>query len=104
MSKSRQVRKYDHEFKQRAVQLYRTNEKSYETISEELGIPAATLVGWVKNPRYADLETTSGQLSVQNSEFFKEFKSLKRELSIAQEERDILKKALAIFSVDVPKR
>lgn len=104
MSKSRQVRKYDHEFKQRAVQLYRTNEKSYEKISEELGIPTATLVGWVRNPRYADFSTASGQLNVQNNDLLQQFKSLKREFSIVQEERDILKKALAIFSVGVPKR
>lgn len=104
MSKSRQVRKYDQEFKQRAVELYRTSEKSYERISEELGIPTATLVGWVRNPRYANPETASNPTSTESIELGKEFKSLKRELAIAKEERDILKKALAIFSMDVPKR
>lgn len=105
MSTSREVRKYDDEFKRRAVQLYRTSEKSYETISEQLGIPTATLVGWVRHPRYANLEATANNLRpAENLELGSEYKALKRELAIAKEERDILKKALAIFSLDVPKR
>jgi transposase len=101
MSKNnRQIRQYDEEFKRRAVQLYRSNSKSYITLSEELGIPVSTLVGWVQNCRYANPETSSAP---ENSDVIKEFKLLKKELAIIKEERDILKKALAIFSVDVPK-
>jgi transposase len=104
MSKSREIRKYDEEFKRRAVQLYRTNEKSYETISEQLGIPIATLVTWVRHPRYANFEAATNPCVAKNIELSGEYKALKRELALAKEERDILKKALAIFSLDVPKR
>ena len=97
--RSRKVRKYDEEFKRRAVELSITTGKSYEKLSEELGIPANTLYGWSKNPRYAP---AVGQTAVENN-VTKELKALKRELSIIKEERDILKKALAIFSGDVPK-
>lgn len=101
-NKNRQVRKYDNEFKRRAVQLYRANKKSYATLSEELGIPTATLVGWIKHPDFINSETQTSA-STESSEIIKEFKLLKRELAVIKEERDILKKALAIFSVDVPK-
>ena len=70
--------------------------------SEELGIPTATLVRWIKHPDFIHSETPTSA-STENSEILKEFKLLKRALAVIKEERDILKKALAIFSVDVPK-
>ena len=97
-TRSRKVRKYDEEFKRRAVELSLTTGKSCEKLSEDLGIPANTLYSWSKNPRYAP----TGQAAIENNAA-KELKALKRELSIIKEERDILKKALAIFSGDVPK-
>src|SRR5271154_3050241 len=97
-NRSKKLRKYDEEFKRRAVQLYIAGDKSYETLGEELGIPTNTLVCWVKHPRYAYSQSTAVAQSIgENSEMVKEFKALKRELSIIKEERDILKKALAIF-------
>jgi transposase len=98
--KGKKLRKYDEEFKRRAVQLYTSTGKSCEILSEELGIPVNTLYAWVRHPRYA----CAGQANGENSELIKEFKALRRELTIVKEERDILKKALAIFSEDVPKK
>ena len=92
--RSRKVRKYDEEFKRRAVELSIKTGKSYEKLSEELGIPANTLYSWSKNPRYAP---APGQADIENS-VVKELKALKRELSIIKEERDILKKAAAYFA------
>jgi len=103
-NRGKKLRKYDEEFKSRAVQLYLTGGKSCETLGEELGVSANTLYAWVRNPRYAYSQTPgTGRPSGEASEIIKEFKALKRELSIVKEERDILKKALAIFSEDVPK-
>jgi transposase len=102
--KGKKLRKFDEEFKRRAVQLYMSSEKSYETLGEELGISANTLHSWVKHPRYAHPKPASAaQSSSEGGETIKELKALKRELSIVKEERDILKKALAIFSGDAPK-
>ena len=103
-NKGKKLRKYDEEFKRRAVQLYIGSGKSCEVLGGELGISGNTLYAWVKHPRYAYSEGhTAGQANGE-SEFIKEFKALKRELSIVKDERDILKKALAIFSEDVPKK
>jgi transposase len=101
--KGRKVRKYDEEFKRRAVELYITAEKSCEKLGEELGISGNTLYSWVKNPKYFQSVASTTRVAAE-SPVMKEIKALKRELSITKEERDILKKALAIFSGDVPKR
>src|SRR5947209_19937574 len=99
MSKTKTIRKFDEEFKRRAVQLFRSGWKSYRVLAEELGISVNTLHGWIKPPRYMSPTGTNGE----DNDVVRQFKALRRELSIVKEERDILKKALAIFSGDVPR-
>ena len=43
----RQLRNYDQAFKLSAVKLYQTSGRPYQQIANELGVPVATLVGWV---------------------------------------------------------
>lgn len=89
-------RKYDREFKLNAVKLYQESGKSLETISNNLGIPMTTLAGWVKQCKEHG-ETSfvgSGTVMPCNEELFR----LRRELADIKQERDILKKAVAIFS------
>ena len=97
------MRKYDAEFKQRAVKLYRSSEKSYTELGTELGIPPATLSTWIHNTKKIAQQPSVGQ-NDKGGDFSQELRHLKRELSVLKEERDILKKALAIFSIDAPKR
>lgn len=91
-----QPRQYDREFKRNAVKLCREGEKRYVEIAENLGIPESTLRGWVKQfEEYGDKSFPgSGIVMPQNEEVFR----LRRELANVKEERDILKKAMAIFS------
>ncbi len=99
MSKTkRKVRKYDKEFKERAVKLYHSSDKSYEELGVELGIPPATLSTWVHTSK--QLSAKSNQKSSNDIDTSKELQRLKRDLAVTKEERDILKKALAIFSGD----
>ena len=95
MSKEvRNVRNYDDEFKRRAVQLHHKTGKSFSGMAKELGIPAATLAGWIYSKKYY-----TGTVTEENiAGLHQELKELKQELGIIKEERDILKKALAIFS------
>jgi transposase len=95
MSK-RTIRSYDKEFKINAVSLYKGSGKSYSEISKELGIPAATLVGWVKDQEHSGAESFPGKGNIKQSDM--EVVQLRKELAIVREERDILKKALGIFS------
>ena len=47
MTSERKIRAYDKEFKLNAVKLYKERGRSLSQVSEELGIPSATLAGWI---------------------------------------------------------
>lgn len=90
----RHKRNYDEEFKRQAVRLYFEQDKSYKRLGDELNVPEATLAGWVSSGKYHG--GPPGQ--VMEAETLAELKRLRAELLDVREERDILKKALAIFS------
>ncbi len=92
----RKVRTYDKEFKLNAVKLYLTSGRPYEEVSDELGIPVGTLVTWVQGHKKDGVEAFPGKGHVKPSDV--EVVNLRKELAIVREERDILKKALGIFS------
>lgn len=92
----RKVRKYDKEFKINAVNLYLKGSRSYDQVGEELGIPGATLASWVEKHRNEGDEAFPGKGHLRPSDA--EIMQLRKELAIVKEERDILKKALGIFS------
>lgn len=83
-------RKYDEEFKREAIRLAKAGGKTISAVAKDLGMKKGTLYGWV----YNSAETETGEI-VTNSELTK----LRRELADVKMERDILKKAVAIFSV-----
>jgi transposase-like protein len=89
-------RKYDREFKLNAVKLYRESGKSLAKVAQDLGIPLTTLAQWVKQfqEQGEDSFVGSGALMPCNEEVFR----LRKELADVKQERDILKKAVAIFS------
>jgi transposase-like protein len=96
MSK-RESRSYDKEFKVNAVRLYLEKGCSYKELSRELGIPDTTLRGWVDNYKKEGEGAFPGKGYIKPSEA--EMARLHKELQIVREERDILKKALGIFSL-----
>ena len=86
-----QGRKFDDEFKREAVRLVKDRgSKTITAIARDLGITSSTLHTW-KNK---SVEMPGGEI-VTNSEI----SALKRKLADVTMERDILKKAVAIFSV-----
>jgi transposase len=90
----REVRQYDQGFKEQAVRLYMSRETSYPKLGKELGVPSSTLAAWVREYSTAlEKDSHSSALNVHE-----EMKKLRKEVSHLREERDILKKALAIFS------
>jgi len=93
----RDRRKYSKEFKQDAVDLLRAGDKSGRQIASDLGIDCSMLSRWSREfpaPDDASPESEDEQVTISA----KELKKLQRELAIVREERDILKKAVAIFS------
>jgi transposase len=89
-------RKYDAEFKRQAVRLMQESGKSVNEIAADLGVTSKMLYRW----RQA-LEQGGEQAFLGNGRLKPEdeyVRRLERELEIARQERDILKKAIAIFS------
>ncbi len=93
MIKSR--RKYSKDFKIECVQyLLRFPEKSNKEIAVELGINYDLLIRWKREYEKSNENAFPGNGNPIDAELFQ----LKKELASVKEERDILKKALAIFS------
>lgn len=89
-------RNYTREFKLEAIRLYETTDKSMAQVERELGITETLLSKWVRKHR-AEPEQAfpgKGKLSSQDEKL----RQLKREIEILRQEREILKKAVAIFS------
>jgi transposase len=84
------------EFKVEAVQLAQSSGKPLAQIARDLGIADSTLHHWCKlfSEQGGQAFPGSGHQTLQEEEM----RRLKRELDITRQERDILKKALAIFS------
>jgi len=89
-------RQYDREFKLNAVKLFRESGKSIADIASDLGIPMSTLATWTKQFKEFGNESFpgSGVLKPCDQELYR----LRKELADVKQERDILKKAVAIFS------
>lgn len=94
---NRSRRKYSKELKVDAVELMMRSNKSFTETAASLGIRANLLRRWEKE--YSANKTApfhgSGHLKDPEDE---RFRKLERELRIVTEEREILKKALAVFS------
>jgi len=87
-------RTYDRQFKLDAVDLVITHKRSVASVARDLGISDQSLQNW-KREVLADREKAfPGNGNVRDTEFH----AMERRALIAEEERDILKKALAVFS------
>ena len=88
-------RTYDKEFKINALELYKKGKTGTE-ICRDLGVPESTFWGWLKQYSTEGMEsfTGSGNVKPINQETLQ----LRKELDDVKMERDILKKALDIFS------
>jgi transposase-like protein len=89
------ARTYDKEFKLNALSLYNGG-KSARQVCKDLGIPESTFSGWIKQHATGGEKDFTGSGNVRFSN--QEMHALKKELEDVRTERDILKKALAIFS------
>ena len=92
----KEQRTYTREFKQEAVQLVRSSDKSQAQIARDLGIADSTLHHWCKlfSERGEQAFPGSGHQTPQEEEL----RQLRRENDLLRQERDILKKAIGIFS------
>ena len=87
---------YTQEFKREAVRLAQTSGKPIAQVARELGISDTAIYQWRKALAAHGDEAFpgSGHQTAQEEEL----RRLKRELEVTRQERDILKKALIVFS------
>lgn len=88
-------RLYDPEFKRDALRLLESSGRTAKAIEEELGLYSGAIKNWKVElaAKGEDAFPGIGHLSEKDEEL----RRLKRENEILREERDILKKAAAIF-------
>jgi transposase len=91
-------RKYDPEFKREAVRLVVEEGLSVRETERNLGITYGVLKGWVQKHHDHQDAAFVGNASPLSPEA--ELKQLRKENDQLRRERDILKKAVAIFSTD----
>lgn len=95
---TRQVKRYTKEFKQEAVSLALKSPSVGHT-AKELGIPPATLNTWVHNlKKKGDITKVDADSGKDMATLIAENRRLHKELAIAKEEKEILKKAAAYFA------
>lgn len=98
MSKKRKSRRYAKEFKLEALQLLKTSGKSGAQIERELGITPGLIYKWRDRYQVTSEEDEPRLEASDLAAAQAEITRLRRELKVAREERDILKKAVSIFS------
>ncbi len=89
-------KKFDRQFKLDAVRIVEESDRPIAEVARNLGVPPNMLYKW-RNDFLADAKDAfpgKGNLKPEDAELRK----LRRELELVREERDILKKALAVFS------
>ena len=89
-------RTYPAEFKHEAVRLWDTSGKSAMAIERELGITPGLLNKWKRKLKDEGEAAFPGRGNLTAEQ--EKIRQLERKLAIAEQERDILKKAVAIFS------
>ena len=98
MTKLKTYRKYDKAFKLEAIRLVLEEGQSVRSVERKLATGQGVVYGWVRaynaDPEYA----FPGQGKLKPPE--RQLRDLKGELERVKRERDILKKAVAIFSKD----
>lgn len=90
-------RKYDADFKQEVLTMVR-NGRSVLDISESLGISASLIHKWKSRSGLAASAASNTFPSRADPISLKEHEQLKAKVRQLEQERDILKKALGIFS------
>lgn len=94
-------RTYSSEFKSEAVELAASSGRTMAEVERELGLPEGLLKQWVRKAKRDGEAAFPGRGRLTATD--EEMRRLRRENEILRQERDILKKAIAIFTQE-PRR
>jgi transposase len=96
MEEKRRRRRYTKEFKMEAVKLVKERDSRVTEVANNLGIHPVMLHRWIKE--YSDDPEFAFPGLGKLKEPDEELRQLRKEVKDLRQERDILKKALSIFS------
>jgi len=99
---SKQQTRYTEAFRRETVKLLESSGKSVAELAREMGIHEKSLYRWRKQYGSAVGPGENGISDSSVAELEAELKRLRRELEVVRQERDILKKAISIFSRSQP--
>lgn len=94
-------RTYSRSFKLQALELVKTSKKSVSEIERDLGITPGLLHKWKARMKTDGAQAFPGKGRLKEDEEL--IRRLKREVEVLRQEREVLKKALAIFSASTEK-
>jgi transposase-like protein len=92
----RRRRRFDAEFKHEAARLVLDGGRTQREVARNLGVNPSQIKDWVKKYKAHGKDAFPGNGALRPQD--EENRLLKKELARVTEERDILKKALAVFS------
>ena len=95
MKGTRKNTRYADEFKAEAVKRVLSGDESVRSVALDLGVSEGVLHSWVNKHKF---RRGDPELVAENERLRAELKAQKKELDLAQMERDILKKATAFFA------
>jgi len=99
MTEKKPYREYSEQFKLETLELLKRGEKTAADLERDLGITHGLVLKWRDRYQLLEKEGQAVKLIPSDLESAKaEIRRLQRELDNAQEERDILKKVVNIFS------
>ena len=93
-----QRRKYDPEFKKQAVLLSAEPGRSVKEVADNLGVSSDLIYRWLRQMQDRGELAFPGHGNMALTEEQKRIRELEKTLRDTEMERDILKKAMAIFS------
>lgn len=94
---SEKRRKYTEEFIKDAVNLA-LKSHSLAATARELGIPVGTLNNWIEKLKQSSPSKSKSESTQDITTLIEENRRLHKELAVAREEKEILKKAAAYFA------
>ena len=91
-------KKYDSAFKLEAIRLATDGDRNISEVERNLGLSKGMLARWIRENKTDPVEVFPGKGRLKAKD--EEIRRLRLELKRTQEERDIIKKALAYFAED----
>jgi len=98
------TQRYDQTFRNEAIRLALTGDKSVAQTAKDLGIKEPTLYNWISQAKRGKSTIVKGNEELTSGQIIDELTRLRKENARLKEERELLKKAAVFFAKEEQKR